>query len=194
MSGNLITPQGRLSFPQLFEPREINGSEPKYGATIIFEDNDDPQLKAMKEAALEAAREKFGAKTDQLIKAKKIKWPFLDGATELRDGFGEGKVFIRPTSKQQPGCVDRYAGSDGKPKPITEAGELYAGCYVRASLRPFAYDTNGNKGVSFGLQNIQKLDEGERLDGRAKAEDEFEAIETSPVAMNGADELDDILA
>jgi hypothetical protein len=46
---------------------------------------------------------------------------------------------------------------------------------VRASLRAFAYDTNGNKGVSFGLNNIQKLGEGQRLDGRKAATDEFDA-------------------
>ena len=41
----------------------------------------------------------------------------------------------------------------------------------------YAYDAKGNKGYAFGLQNIQKLEEGEPLSGRAKAEDEFQAIE-----------------
>ena len=48
---------------------------------------------------------------------------------------------------------------------------------MRASLRPFTYDTNGSKGVSFALQNLQKLRDGERIDGRLRPEDEFEAIE-----------------
>ena len=55
-------------------------------------------------------------------------------------------------------------------------------------LRPFTYDTNGSKGVSFGLQNLQKLRDGERIDGRMRPEDEFEAIES------GAADLDDLLA
>lgn len=196
MSGNLITPKGRLSFPTLFEPRAMpGGGEPKYGCTIIFDT--DADLKPLKAAALAAAKEKWGDKAEDLIRTKKVKWPFLDGGNELRQGFGEGTTFIRPNAKSKPGVVDRYAGPDGKPRPITDPADIYPGCYVRASVRAFAYDTSGNKGISFGLQNLQKLDEGERLDGRMRAEDEFEAIETAPASMNGhatSDELDDILS
>jgi hypothetical protein len=46
---------------------------------------------------------------------------------------------------------------------------------VRAQLRAFSYDSNGNKGVSFALNNIQKLGDGERLDNRQAATDAFEA-------------------
>ena len=41
---------------------------------------------------------------------------------------------------------------------------FYAGAIVRAQLSAFPYDTDGNKGVSFGLNNIQKLAEGEEID------------------------------
>ena len=45
--------------------------------------------------------------------------------------------------------------------------------YVRASLIAFAYDTQGNKGVSFALGNVQVYDDGARLDNRKAAADEF---------------------
>ena len=46
---------------------------------------------------------------------------------------------------------------------------------MRASFTAFAYDNNGNVGVSFGLNNVQKLREGTRLDNRVAATDEFTA-------------------
>ncbi len=61
--------------------------------------------------------------------------------------------------------------------PITDPLELYSGCYVRASINFFAFNTNGNKGVAAGLGNIQKWAEGEPLNGRVRAEDEFEALD-----------------
>ena len=51
----------------------------------------------------------------------------------------------------------------------------------------FAYDKAGNRGISFGLNNVQKLGDGERLDGRLKAEDDFDPIEDKPA------KLDDLL-
>ena len=70
---------------------------------------------------------------------------------------------------------------------ITDHAEVYSGCKVRATLSVFAYEKAGNRGVSFGLNNVQKLDDGERLDGRLKAEDDFGAIEDKPA------EIDDML-
>ena len=122
-----------------------------------------------------------------LQKKPQLKWPFRDGAERDAQGYGPGTTFINVSSKQQPGVVDRYAGTDGRPRPITEHSEVYPGCFVRASLRPFTYDTNGSKGVSFGLQNLQKLRDGERIDGRMRPEEEFEAVE------RGAADLDDLL-
>ena len=55
------------------------------------------------------------------------------------------------------------------------------------ALRPFSYDINGSRGVSFALQNVQKLRDGERIDGRLRPEDEFDAIQD-----RGAD-LEDLL-
>jgi hypothetical protein len=40
----------------------------------------------------------------------------------------------------------------------------------------YAYNANGNKGIACGLQNLQKLEDGEPLGGRSRAEDDFTAI------------------
>jgi hypothetical protein len=59
---------------------------------------------------------------------------------------------------------------------IINEADFYPGCYARATVRPFWYDTAGNKGVAFGLQNIQKLADGEPLGGRVVASKEFEPV------------------
>ena len=91
--------------------------------------------------------------------------------------YPPGSVYINVRSKQPPGIVSRFAGEDGRPLRITDPSEVYSGCQVRASLNVFAYDRAGNRGISLGLNNVQKLADGERLDGRLKAEDDFEALE-----------------
>lgn len=168
----VITPKGRLSYPALFEPKiPPQQTEPVYSCTIVFEDGVD--LSSLMKAAEECGKEKWGDKYAALVKGGKIRSPFREDGEEK--GYPPGSIFINIKSKQAPGIVSIFPGEDGKPAKITDPGQVYAGCYVRASVRAFAYDVNGNKGVSFALNNIQKVADGDRLDGRSRAEDEFEA-------------------
>lgn len=171
----IITPVGRLSYPHLFEPQVgPSGGDPKYSCAIIFEEGTD--LSKLEKIAEDAGREKFGDKYDALKKAGKLRSPFRDDGEDK--GYPEGSIFINAKSTAAPGIVSTIPGPDGKPSKITDPSAVYAGCYVRASLRAYGYDTNGNKGVAFALNNIQKVKDGDRLDGRLKAEDEFEADAT----------------
>ncbi|MDE5754800.1 MAG: DUF2815 family protein, partial [Oscillospiraceae bacterium] len=43
----------------------------------------------------------------------------------------------------------------------------------RASLTFYAFNKNGNKGIACGLNNLEKIREGEPLDGHTRAEDDF---------------------
>lgn len=58
-----------------------------------------------------------------------------------------------------------------------DKGEVYSGCYARVSLNLYAFNVDGNKGIAAGLNNVQKLGEGEPLSGRSRAEDDFTAVE-----------------
>lgn len=51
-----------------------------------------------------------------------------------------------------------------------------SGDYGRVSMNAYGYDQKGNKGVAFGWNNAQFLEKGEPL-GRARAEDDFDAVE-----------------
>lgn len=181
----VFTPQAVLSYPHLFEPNTPPGAtEAVYSCALVFEQGTD--LTEMKKAAVEAAKEKFGAKAEALIRDGKLKLPFRTDAEDK--GYPEGSIFMNVKNKQKPGIVSIYPGPDGKPTAITDPSQVYAGCKVRASLRAYAYDVSGNKGVAFALGNLQKLADGDRLDGRKRAEDEFEADLSAKPA-----DLDDIL-
>lgn len=177
MSKKLITSQAILSYPHLDEPQApINGQgKAKYSASLVFLQGTD--LAPFNEAIVEAAVEKFGQGAIAKLKSGALKSPIRTDAEAK--GYPEGSVFINIRSEQQPGLV--FLWPDPKTNKaaicpqdkITE--EFYAGALIRGSITAFAYDTNGNKGVSFGMNNLQKLGNGPRLDGRKAAEDEFEA-------------------
>lgn len=181
----VFTPQAVLSYPHLFEPNLPPGaSEPVFSCALVFEKGTD--LTDLKKAALAAATEKFGNKAEGLIRDGKLKLPFRNDSEDK--GYPAGSIFMNVKNKSKPGIVSTYPGPDGKPQAITDPSMVYAGCKVRASLRAYAYDVSGNKGVAFSLGNLQKLADGDRLDGRQRAEDEFEADLSAKPA-----DLDDLI-
>jgi hypothetical protein len=85
-------------------------------------------------------------------------------------------------SKTRPGVVNAML------EVVTDADEAYAGRYVKASLTAYTYDVKGNKGVTFGLNNVQLLEAGERLDGRRNPADEFQQEESAMADLSDMDE------
>src|SRR5699024_3214643 len=75
--------------------------------------------------------------------------------------------FVNANSATAPGVVD--ANLD----PILERSEVYSGVYGRASINFYAFNSNGNKGIACGLNNLQKIRDGESLGGKSRAEDDF---------------------
>lgn len=167
-SGNIMTPQFRVSYPAVFKPNKPmqEGGEAKYSVVMLFESDSD--LSLLKKAAAEAVKEKWGDKAP-----KNLRSPFRDQGEKDGAGYVEGCIFVSASSKQRPGLIDK-ANAD-----IIDESEFYAGCWARATVRAYAYDANGNRGVAFGLQNVQKLRDDDPLGGtRAKAADEFAPVDT----------------
>lgn len=190
----LVTPPATISFPNLYIPRLPPNAKPGatavYGCTLLFtpEAMDSVEGKALQKAALDLIAEKVGAeKARLLIKDKKVKTGFRDDVES--SGFPEiYKYFIRLKSNDKPGVVDFREDplNRGKPAPINDPKVIYPGTLVRATVGLYWYDQDGNRGVGFGLRNIQRLsDDGERLDGRTKAENDFGFLE----AAKSADDL-----
>lgn len=174
LARSCLTPKCRFAFPAVFEPTQFEDQEPKYQVTMLFKKKAD--LSKLHAAAKAAAKQQWGtALESKLPKGKKgvpFAWPWNDGnEKEDLDGF-KGHIYIKASSKRRPGVVDRDKS------PITEEDDaFYAGCYGRAALIAFAYGGPGTKynpGVSFALQHVQKLDDGEPFGGGPSAEDTFD--------------------
>jgi ssDNA-binding protein len=152
----------------------------KYGCSILF---DTPAQKTKEWAAMVAAcndelTAKFGAKAATM----KVKTPFLKGDDYSQYPDYAGTVFLRVNTEFKPGFVDRK-GSEIAFDVVED--EIYSGCYAKATLNCYAYDTSGNRGVAFGLRNIQKLGDGDRIDGRVSAENDFGPVEDDGGDLDG---------
>jgi len=161
----IITPVGTLSFPKLTEPNEKG----KYGAAIVFAPGTDlTELDALIAEAKETC-------VPAGVNVKGLKIPMQrDGSEKEQYGgpYVEGARFFDASTKFPPGIVDGKRG-----EILNVAKELYPGAQVRLQVHAFYFD-NESKGIAFGLDNVQKAGEGERLDNIQKAEDVFDNIQT----------------
>lgn len=170
----VITGEVQLSYANLFEAQGIHGGEPKYSVSLIIPKDDTETLTKNEravDAAIDAGIGKFGGKRPNRAA---LKLPLRDGDVERDDGAYAGAMFVNTNLTTPPQVV----GTD--PQPILDAHEVYSGCYSRVSIPFYAFNTNGNRGIACGLGNIQKLRDGEPLDGnRISAEADFGGFGTA---------------
>lgn len=179
----VITGLVRFSYADaIWEPKAVEeGGEKKYSVALLIPKTD-KKMKAELDAAVEAAREAGKSLWGGKIPTK-LKLPIRDGDEEKPDDEAyAGHWFINATSKTKPGIVDKDT------KPILDRDELYSGCYGRASINFFPFKNKSN-GVACGLNNVQKLKDGEAFSGRASAEDDFGS---APAPVVDDTELDDL--
>lgn len=168
MSTKVVTGKVRFSYAHLFQPwAGQEGQEPKYSVCLLIPKKDKKTLAKIAEAIDEAAQDgissKWGGK-----KPKNLHFPLRDGDEEREGAEYEGMMFLNASSKQRPCVVDKDLNE------ILDPEEVYSGCWGRVSINFFAYDAAGNRGIGAGLNNVQKLSDGERLGGgRTSAEDDF---------------------
>lgn len=171
------TPVFRVSFPSVFQASSAPGSDKKHYSVVAIFDKaklaNDPDAKKlfaeMKNAMAQCAREEWGDKIPAGLKN-----PFRDGSEKETPGYGPDTIFITFKTEEKngrPGLVDQNM------QRIINESDFYPGCFAHATVNPYAWTYMGKSGISFGLQNIQKVADGEPLGGgRAKAEDDFSAV------------------
>ena len=166
----VITGKVRFSYANVWEPKSINGGDEKYSVSLIIPKNDTKTINDIKKA-IEVAKQDGKAKFGGRIPAN-LKTPLRDGDIDRPDDEAyKDSYFINANSKDKPQIVDKNV------KPILDQSEVYSGCYGRASITFYAFNSNGNKGIACGLGNLQKLADGDALSGRTKAENEFSTFE-----------------
>lgn len=169
MSTQVVTGKIRFSYCYVGSARrnEMNGKD-EFSTQILIDKDDADTVNKIKAAAKAALMAKWGDKVPA-----KVKNPLRDGDTETKgDGSPLGAeyknhYFMTVKSSRRPGIVDANGNE------LIGANDVGSGDYGRVSLNAFAYDQSGNRGVSFGLNNVMLLQKGNSLGGgpRSAAED-----------------------
>ena len=158
-----LTPECIIVYPELFEPKSFNNSDPKYSAVFLIDQSADiaPLRGAVKAAAM---RKWPGQQPDFYTK---LNLPIKNGASKAIDkngnpdatNFYHGRYYISAKSKWQPQIVNTFG------EYITDLEDVYGGCVVKAYLKFFGYEFMGKLGVSPGLQAVCKIKDGDPIGG-----------------------------
>ena len=165
----VVTGKVRFCYVNVFKPTAMNeGDTPKYNICVLIPKSDTATIDKIKkaiEAAKEAGKAKLADKNGRI--PANLKLPLRDGDEERPDDPAfEDHYFINANSMRQPSIVDRSLN------PIMSGDEFYSGCYGRASINFYAFNVS-SKGIAAGLNNLQKLEDGEMLAGGSTAEEDF---------------------
>ena len=160
-----ITGKVRFSYANVFQPAETPNGTLKYSVSILIPKSDKDTVARFQKAfdELKAANANyFGGSIPKMLKGG-----LRDGDAEKDDPVYAGHYFINASSNEKPGIVDADLN------PIIDTSEFYSGCYGRASITLYPYDTSGSKGIAAGLNNVQKLEDGEKFGGTTSAAADF---------------------
>ena len=164
-------PKTRWSYANVWDAKSINGGAPKYSVSLIIPKADTKTVEKIQtaiKAAYEEGQSKLKGNGKSVPALSVIKTPLRDGDAERPDDEAyKNSYFINANSATAPGIVDADRN------PILERSEVYSGVYGRASISLYAFNSNGNRGIACGLNNLQKISDGEPLGGKSRAEDDF---------------------
>lgn len=165
-------PKTRWSYANVWDAKSINGGTPKYSVSLIIPKSDTKtigKIQAVIQAAYEEGQSKLKGNGKSVPALSFIKTPLRDGDTERPDDEAyKNSYFINANSATAPSIVDANRN------PILERSEVYSGVYGRASISLYAFNSNGNRGIACGLNNLQKISDGEPLGSKSRAEDDFD--------------------
>lgn len=170
----------RLTFPQLFEPKTVNGEgKPAFSASFLL-DPTHPDLKTVNAAIEAVAKEKWGAKADTVLKTARAsdKVCLHNGDSKAEYAGYEGNFFISARNATRPLVIDadksQLTEQDGKP---------YAGCYVNASIDVWAQDNNYGKRINASLSGVQFYRDGDAfVGGGAASSSDFDDLSVAETA------------
>lgn len=165
-----------FSYLTVNEPKTpIGGGTPKYSVSLIIPKSDSETIRKIKsaiKAAYDDGQSKLKGSGKHVPALEDLKLPLRDGDKERPDDEAyQNSYFLNASSTTKPGIVDAQRN------PILESSELYSGIIGRASINFFAFNTNGNRGIACGLNNLQKLKDGTPLGGHSRPEDDFDIEE-----------------
>lgn len=176
---HIVLTNVRLSYVHLDQPHSQNGGEAKYSCVVLVPKapaDNRAKIDAAIQAATERARAKFGAAFPAQPKIS------------VHDGDGVRPSDGQPFGEECKGCWVFTASSRQRPRvvdvnlqDILDSTQIYSGMYANIGVTFFGYNAPQNKGIGVGLENVQKISDGEPLGGtRASVDDDF-----APLAQAG---------
>lgn len=169
----VVTGKVRLSYCHLTKAYSNQpNQDPKFSTTLLIPKSD-IATKQRIDAAINAAIQQGVTDKWNGVRPPVLAIPIHDGdGTRPSDGmpFGEeckGHWVMTASSKTRPEVVDLGL------QPVLNESEIYSGMYARVSINFFPYANNGKKGIGCGLNNVQKLEDGDPLGGRTSAANDF---------------------
>ena len=162
----IVTSKVRFSYANVFVPKAgMDGGTPKYSVSILIPKSDKEGVAKLQKAFEECKTTNaafFGGSVPKLLKGG-----LRDGDMEKEDEAYAGHYFINANSAQKPDIVDANR------ETLFDQTDFYSGCYGRASITFYPYNAAGSKGIACGLNNLQKLEDGEKLGGVSSAAADF---------------------
>jgi len=166
--GTRVTLQGvKLSYPHLFQARIVKqGDDPKFGAAFLIPKNH-PCVPQVQQAIQAEKNNSWGASVPPTVTAT-----LYDGDTDPKyntvpENRGHFILNTSSSAEQPPTLVDANL------QKVINPATFYAGCFVNADIGFYSYDKGVSKGIAAGLNGVQFVQDGERLDNRPSAEEMF---------------------
>jgi len=191
LAENFLLPTAVGVYVSVFTPRDPPrgsppGKKPRYSITLLYpKSTAGTTLKPFLDAAVRVADAKWPGKGLAIIKA--MVYPLLrdgDGTTPEGDPLPpefHGKWYIKASTEADPKRRPPQV-IDGRKQPVLDDEGAYSGCTFNVSVRLYPFGGDGKTykpGVGVGLNNVQVVARGTRLDGRKTADEEFSEVEGS---------------
>jgi hypothetical protein len=163
----------RLSFPDIWEPKSVRGSDPKYAAHFLIDKKDQEKLiEEIKGKIWAVAKEHWGDQARKIVTGKKFEKCLHEGS-EKEDlaGYTDDIMYLTSSSPRRPLVIDRDRS------PLTKDDRRpYGGCYVNAIVRFWVQDNNFGQRVNAELMGVQFFKDGDPFGAAPISEDEFENL------------------
>jgi hypothetical protein len=195
---NMITGICKTSYVYVTKARRNDeDSAAKYSITGLIPKTDTKTVAEFNDNVKKAIAK--GVESGKFTKAQigSLKLPLRDGDAEVETGSRgpefKGHFFFnaaRYEDQGAPGIVRRAADGSGFEPMLNAKEEFYSGCYARLDISIYPFNKKGHKGVAVGINNCLFERDGERMDGRMKAEDAFSQYADLPDVPDTAPEGD----
>lgn len=172
MSIKVVTGKARINHVHVFEKFAMGNNAPAFSLMVMVPKSDTAtmdEIRAAEAKAAEEGKDKFGGKVPARL------------ASIWKDGDDDADEYPEQAGHWYAWVTKKGSGKDVAPPVLDVDGtemltpsDLYSGCYARVSMEAFAYNSNGNKGVTFGLRAVKKVADGEPLGPVDNAADDFE--------------------